>query len=123
MFRSKYKNLVIIGNGFDRWQDLPTSYEQFRLYYAANVDRVMAELGMQKHTVTGEDGGEMSLTDAVSALKTATRRYAKRQLTWFRAVEDAVTVYMDGENGNIRDAGAIEDEIYGIAQTYLTKEF
>lgn len=67
--------------------------------------------------------GEMSLTDAVSALKTATRRYAKRQLTWFRAVEDAVTVYMDGENGNMRDAGAIEDEIYGIAQTYLTKEF
>lgn len=62
MFRSKYKNLVIIGNGFDRWQDLPTSYEQFRLYYAANVDRVMAEFGMQKRTVTGKDGNEMSLT-------------------------------------------------------------
>lgn len=62
MFRSKYKNLVIIGNGFDRWQDLPTSYEQFRLYYAANVDRVMEELGMQKRTVTGEDGSEVSLT-------------------------------------------------------------
>ena len=27
--------------------------------------------------------GEMSLEDAVSTLKTATRRYAKRQMTWF----------------------------------------
>lgn len=29
--------------------------------------------------------GECSLSDAVERLKTATRRYAKRQMTWFRA--------------------------------------
>lgn len=29
--------------------------------------------------------GKMALEDAVSAIKQATRRYAKRQLTWFRA--------------------------------------
>ena len=62
MLRPKYKNLVIIGNGFDRWQNLPTSYEQFRLYYAANEERVMAELGMQKHTVTTKDGSEKQVT-------------------------------------------------------------
>lgn len=33
----KYKNLIIVGNGFDRWQNLPTSYENFRLYYQDHI--------------------------------------------------------------------------------------
>ena len=33
----KYKNLIIIGNGFDRWQNLLTSYENFRLYYQDHI--------------------------------------------------------------------------------------
>ncbi len=32
--------------------------------------------------------GEISLEEAIKALKTETRRYAKRQLTWFRRDED-----------------------------------
>lgn len=32
-------------------------------------------------------GGETTLEDAVKAIKTEHRRYARRQLTWFRAVE------------------------------------
>lgn len=44
MSRSLYKNLVIIGNGFDMWQGLPTSYECFRRYYHANVERIAKEL-------------------------------------------------------------------------------
>lgn len=51
MARTKYKNLVLIGNGFDRWQDLPTSYEDFRKYYIANVERVMCNLGFEKYDV------------------------------------------------------------------------
>lgn len=31
----KYKSLILIGNGFDQWQDLPTAYKEFRKYYAA----------------------------------------------------------------------------------------
>ena len=62
MSRSKYKNLVIIGNGFDRWQNLPTSYDQFRKYYFANVDKVISELGLSKHTVSDDAGNEKVVT-------------------------------------------------------------
>ena len=64
MSRSKYKNLVIIGNGFDRRQNLPTSYDQFRKYYFANVDKVITELGFSKHTVSDAAGNEKSVTAA-----------------------------------------------------------
>ena len=44
MSRSLYKNLIIVGNGFDMWQGLPTSYEKFRLYYHDNIERIAKEL-------------------------------------------------------------------------------
>ena len=31
--KGKYTKLFLIGNGFDRWQGLPTSYDNFRQYY------------------------------------------------------------------------------------------
>jgi tRNA dimethylallyltransferase len=43
--------------------------------------------------------GEESLEAAVDALKTATRRYAKRQITWFSAKPYVKWLDMDGENG------------------------
>ncbi len=52
MSNVKYKNLVLIGNGFDRWQDLPTSYDDFRKYYIANVNQIMCDLGFTKYEVT-----------------------------------------------------------------------
>lgn len=39
--------------------------------------------------------GEKTLEQAVEALKQGTRRYAKRQLTWFRRNENAVHLYID----------------------------
>ena len=44
MCRSKYKKLVLIGNGFDRWRGLPTSYNEFRNYYLTHIEEVMHEL-------------------------------------------------------------------------------
>ncbi len=40
-------------------------------------------------------GGEKTLGEAVDALKQSTRRYAKRQLTWFRRHEEAERLYID----------------------------
>ncbi len=42
--------------------------------------------------------GEQPLQDCVNALKQATRRYAKRQLTGVRHQNDAVWLYVDEEN-------------------------
>lgn len=51
MLSSKYKNLVLIGNGFDRWQGLSTSYEDFRRYYTDHAAEIMRRLGYEKlHT-------------------------------------------------------------------------
>lgn len=41
---------------------------------------------------------ETTLEDAVETLKRETRRYAKRQLTWFRKREDVNWVFADTEN-------------------------
>lgn len=43
--------------------------------------------------------GESSLEEAVTELKTATRRYAKRQLTWFCAKDYVHPLVMDEGNG------------------------
>jgi len=42
--------------------------------------------------------GEKSLEDCVENLKRATRRYAKRQLTWFRKNQDINWIYIDGKS-------------------------
>ena len=39
--------------------------------------------------------GEISLDDAIDNLKRSTRRYAKRQLTWFRRDERIIHLYID----------------------------
>ena len=43
--------------------------------------------------------GEATLDSCVEELKAATRRYAKRQVTWFSGKDYAHNVYVDGENG------------------------
>jgi tRNA dimethylallyltransferase len=57
--------------------------------------------------------GKISLAEAVEDIKLATRRYAKRQLTWFRHNE-AKRLYIDGEDGKMRDT----EEIIAEAKAY-----
>ena len=40
--------------------------------------------------------GQCELADAVELLKQQTRRYAKRQITWFKSIENAHTLWCDG---------------------------
>lgn len=60
--------------------------------------------------------------DAVERIKLSSRRYAKRQLTWFRHEKDAVRVYVDREDGTMRKADELSDEIFGYAREYMDKE-
>ena len=53
--------------------------------------------------------GKMDLDDAVREIKKETKRYAKRQLTWFRGVKDAQWIdIMDGERSE-----DIAEKIFG----------
>ena len=58
--------------------------------------------------------GEISLDEAVLQIKLGTRRYAKRQLTWFRHNE-AERLYIDGEDGRIRNVNDILAEASDLA--------
>lgn len=51
--------------------------------------------------------GECSLECALEEIKLASRRYAKRQLTWFRNKTDAKTVYLDNADGSLRDYSSV----------------
>jgi len=62
MSRSKYKNLIIVGNGFDCWQGIPTSYEKFCFYYNEHIEEVADSLGCSFYTTTEKCGGEKKIT-------------------------------------------------------------
>ena len=60
--RSNYKNLIIIGNGFDCWQGIPTSYEKFRVYYNEHIEEVASKLGYSFYTIKDTAGIEKKVT-------------------------------------------------------------
>jgi tRNA dimethylallyltransferase len=73
------------------------------------TERLMAE-GVFERSVTAAQAigykelfpylrGEATLESCIDELKTATRRYAKRQLTWFSGKDYAKKVFVDDEKG------------------------
>ena len=62
--------------------------------------------------------GERPLADCAEEIKLASRRYAKRQLTWFRHEESATTLYMDREDGKMRDI----DDVISEASLFVNRK-
>ena len=60
------------------------------------VNRTAAQAIGYKELLGYFDGRE-TLEEAVSSLKTATRRYAKRQITWFGAKDYVIPLVADGK--------------------------
>lgn len=60
--------------------------------------------------------GDAPLTAAVEDLKTATRRYAKRQLTYFRRMPDTIWLFCDGKT-----ADDLAEEILPRVTAYLAE--
>ena len=58
-----YDTLIIIGNGFDVWQGLKTSYSQFRKYYLAHRDEILKKLKLKKYKIVDPDGETRYLSD------------------------------------------------------------
>ena len=54
--------------------------------------------------------GEVTLDEALELLKQASRRYAKRQLTWFRHEKDAIRIFADGEDGGLKSLDTLRTE-------------
>ena len=64
--------------------------------------------------------GECTLGEAVEKIKLSSRRYAKRQLTWFRHVTDAVRIYRDREDGSMKSADELLSEVARAADRLIT---
>ena len=54
--------LFIIGNGFDRWQGLPTSYKSFREYYEKHKFEVCKQLDIQPIKMSSSKGKTFTIT-------------------------------------------------------------
>jgi tRNA dimethylallyltransferase len=65
--------------------------------------------------------GECTLAEAIDLLKLSSRRYAKRQLTWFRHNEGAVRLYADREGGDLKSKDELIAELYAIADGLIAK--
>ncbi len=63
--------------------------------------------------------GQLTLPEAVENLKLATRRYAKRQLTWFRHVEGAYRLYMDTQDGEMRPLSDAVSEACSVFRGFI----
>ena len=63
--------------------------------------------------------GECTLEEAIDFLKLSTRRYAKRQLTWFRHNEGAKRLYVDREDGVMKDREELLCELYLLADELI----
>ena len=62
--------------------------------------------------------GESTLSEAVELIKLSSRRYAKRQLTWFRHNEDAVHLFVDDENGGMQSLDVLASKAEGILSEF-----
>lgn len=92
--RCDARNLQMIGNGaLDEVQALLAAE------FSADAP-VMKAIGVAE--LGAHLAGEMPLEDALEKMRTQTRRYAKRQLTWARGRMGAWTWVEDGEDGHRR---------------------
>ena len=66
--------------------------------------------------------GRCTLAEAVDNLKLASRRYAKRQLTWFRHEKGARVIYADLPDGSMKRAGDMLYEALALAEE-LRREY
>ena len=63
--------------------------------------------------------GNLSLAESVELIKLSSRRYAKRQLTWFRRNEEAKRLYVDREDGVMKSKEELEEELFKIAEEII----
>lgn len=71
--------------------------------------------------IVGYLEGRCTLTEAIEEIKLASRRYAKRQLTWFRHEAGARTVFVDDGDGKIRSAEDILSEALSYYEEFKTE--
>ena len=86
--------------------------EEVRSLLAAGFRQALTAqqaIGYKEFVPVLEEGA--SLEEAVEAVKQATRRYAKRQLTWFRADPRVHWIDLYGDSGSKSDRAAVSNAV------------
>lgn len=92
-----YKNRALLYDRIDRRVDRMMAEglaEEARAFYAAGIGGTAVQAIGYKELKPWLDG-EISQAEAVENLKRATRRYAKRQITWFKRNPALHVIYKD----------------------------
>jgi len=58
--------------------------------------------------------GQISAEEAADQIRLSSRRYAKRQLTWFRRYQNAVWLYPDETEKGLKDAETLAQEAIAL---------
>ncbi len=66
--------------------------------------------------------GECELDSAIELLKLSSRRYAKRQLTWFRHESEAWRVFVDREDDGMKDMEELTAEALSAMKILISKQ-
>lgn len=111
-----YKNREILYDRINRRVDM-----MIKSGLVPEAERVLAESGSKTSAqAIGHKelkpylDCEITLDTAVDNLKKETRHYAKRQITWFKRRENAVMIYMDGDENPVLSAvNKCREFIYG----------
>ena len=93
--------------------------EEARSLYERGLLRGTAAAAIGYKELLGYIRGECDLRTAVEELKLATRRYAKRQITWFRHEADAYRLFADDEGGRPRDSAELISEARAAADRFI----
>ena len=93
-------------------EGLPEEAERI-LRTGRNISRTAAQAIGYKEFLPYFDG-EKTLDDAAAEIKLATRHYAKRQLIWFRRMQNVYRLVPD-ENGTVKTADQLADEAIALA--------
>ena len=95
-----YRNRQLLYDRIDRRVDNMLArglLEEARAYYQL-PKAATASQAIGYKELRGYFSGELTLEEAADNLRRATRRYAKRQLTWFRKNERIHWIYRDNKN-------------------------
>ncbi len=65
--------------------------------------------------------GDCTLEGAREQIKLASRRYAKRQLTWFAHEENPALIYLDDGSGAMRSSDEVIREAVGTVEKFLSE--
>lgn len=61
--RNPVDTIFIIGNGFDMWQGLRSSYSEFQKYYLEHREKILRKLHIKKHIFVDSDGENIECSD------------------------------------------------------------